>query len=369
MTKSPLVALSSSFSDPSLGTAWTVLLVAALCTSLAWSYSLLLPLSVMPAQRGAFSFLKPEQAALLIPRRIAFFLQKPPAVAADSAGEWNRLRLAMASDYANHRHVHAAFFCVARALVVPATGTAALFSIACLTHALHDGSLAAAWLAGASMVYATFPFIITTMAARYRWRRRAPFEVLWLHESMVVLARHEKNFRSQTLERAEVWSDVADMEFILMERYRGSGSGTAEELARKHWSALMLTHASAAASFQGQPRPSSTEVWFWLYDHINRISAAINDRQSVTASIAYVRGTSRRRLTYSADRAGKILLLFLMPVFAACVVGTAWTSGVLLTALPWERVPILLTTLTSLLPILGAVATFVQIMRRGRREP
>lgn len=356
------------FGDPSWGSVWTGFLTATLVASLVWSYALLFPLSVMPAQRGAFGFLRSEKAALRIPRQVAFLLQKAPRVTLEGAGEWNQLRSAMALDYSNHRHVHGALFCAARALVVPATATAVGFSLLCFTYALREGSGPAAWLGGASMTYAAFPFVITTMAARYRWRRRAPFELLWLHESIVVLARHEKQIRLKILERAEVLSDIADMEFILMQRYRGSGTGTAAEMARKHWAARVLSHTSEAASFHGQPRPTSAEVWLWLFSHIDRLSAAINEHQPVATSTTDVRGTPRRRLTYSADRAGSILLVFLTLVLAAFLVGTAWSAGVRLSTVPWERIPLLLATATSLLPILGAVSTFIQILRKGRGE-
>jgi hypothetical protein len=361
--------LESLFADPSLGKVWTAALTTVLGASLAWSYALLIPLSVIPAQRGAFGFLGPEAAMLRLPRWMGKFLHKQPLLVAGRGNHWKRLHESMAADYTDHRRVHVALFSAARSLAVAASVTSVGLSALCFVYAIRDASGTAAWLGGASLVYATFPFIITIMAARYRWRRRAPFELLWLHESMVVLGRHEKQFLRKQLERAEILSDLGDIEYILMQRHRGSGSGSAGELAQSQWTTLVASHSRVSAAFQGQRRPTSDEVWLWLHAYTDRISGPIHEGETTSSPAALsLEEAPRKRPTYSADSAGTILLVSLGVAFACLVAAAAWSAGVRLTSLPWDLVSPGLATATSLVPVLGALGAVVRIVRKGRAE-
>ncbi|MBD8729404.1 hypothetical protein [Frigoribacterium sp. CFBP 13707] len=323
----------------------------------------------MPAQRGAFGFFGPEQGMLRLPRGVGWFLHRSPLSVAAEGGHWGHLRGSLALAYSDHRNVHVALFCVARILAVVAAATASGFAVWCFVCAVLMGSGTAAWLGGASIVYACFPVVITIMAARYRWRRRAPFELLWLHESMVVLARHENRSFSGELERAEVLSDVGDMEYTLMQRYRGSGSGSAERLARAQWAQCVVSHSTAAAVFQSQPQPTSDEVWTWLRAYINRITGSVVERQpALPPATTFPRAVSTRRLTYSADSAGTILMVFLGLAFVSLLALAAWSAGVRVSSLPWELLSPGVAVVSSLPPVLGGLGALISLVRGGRGQ-
>jgi hypothetical protein len=316
-----------------------------------WSYALLGPLSILPSERGVFQFLWLEKLALSIPPSAAWFLCREPDLVTTSGKSWTALRAQFESAYRLHRQANAALFLPSRAGSAIVLVGAVAYAIFCFVYAAAVSSLATGLTGGAVLAFAFLPPVITIAASRRRWRRRAPFELQWLHEATAVLSRHKKAADSGTLERAEVLGDIGDMDHVLSSRHRNSSSGSSRKLAQEHWASATQYLTFSAAAFEGRPAVTSDEVWTWLARHVNQASKALLRNRPKRSTQTLPR---RARQLYSADKAALTLVVMLV-VATAGLLGAAF---ILATGTPvdvsWDGAAPWITGLSSLLALIGA---------------
>lgn len=329
----------------------SVATVSLVSLTALWSYALLGPLSILPSERGAFQFLWLEKRALLIPPSAAWFLGREADLVATPGKSWTALRAQFESAYRLHRQANAALFLPSRVGAAIVLVGAVAYAIFCFAYAAAASSLATGLTGGAVLAFAFLPSVVTIAASRRRWRRRAPFELQWLHEATAVLSRHKKASDSGTLERAEVLGDIGDMDYVLSRRHRESSSGASRKLAQEHWASATQHLTFSAAGFEGRPTVSSDEVWAWLTRHVNQASKAVLRDRPKRSTEALPR---QPRQLYSADKAALTLVVMLV----AATAGLLGAAFILATGTPvdlsWDGVAPWITGLSSLLALIGA---------------
>jgi hypothetical protein len=316
-----------------------------------WSYALLGPLSILPSERGAFKFLWLEKRALSIPSPAAWFLSREPDLVTTPGKSWAALRAQFESAYRLHRRANAALFLPSRVGAAIVLVGAVAYALFCFAYAAALSSLATGLTGGAVLAFAFLPTVITVAASRRRWRRRAPFELQWVHEATAVLSRHRGAADSGTLERAEILGDIGDMHHVLSRRHWNSSSGSSRKLAQKHWSSATQNLTFSAAAFEGRPAATSDEVWTWLTRHVNQASKAfLRDRPKRSTQTV----PRQPRRLYSSDKAALTLVVMLVTATA----GLLGAAFILATGAPvdlsWDGVAPWITGLSSLLALIGA---------------
>jgi hypothetical protein len=343
-------ALDRSFDLGSSSAVFAVLFVA-------WSYALIAPLSVMPVERGAFQMLRVEKLALRLPRLTISSLSADPASVPVSGRHWNQMQTLFENDYLRHRRVHNGFFFLARFLAAATLLALLALSVACFRQAVITSAAAFAFGGGAVLSLAFVPIIVTLVGARYRWHRRTPFELLWVHEARTVLARHRKAAEKGHLERTEILVDIEDMDYVLGRRHCFPESRSNRRAVRNSWAAHTFPLVAIAAEFEGRSSVPSPHVWMWLSSYVNQASRLVSQSHGEVAPLDNVRPWPSR---YSSDRAGIGMTLLLLGLFAGLFLAAWLTSGATTFHALWDGVQkafeggnSIVATLAGLVPILA----------------
>ncbi len=329
----------------------------------AWIYALLVPLSVMPVERGAFQMLWVERQATNLSRVAAKLRQRDSVPLLASGRHWQRLTARYGDDYLRHRQAHTAFFFLARCLAAASLLSASAVAGALLIHAIAHQSLALAYGGGAVLALGLLPAVVTVLASRYRWQRRVPFEVLWTHEATTVLSKHYASAARGTLERSEVLSDIGDVEYILSRRHRYSPSGSSRRRAQEAWGSRTSTLVASSAEFEGRASVASGDVSAWLGSHIDQASwIVMQDHAHVTGAAAAQNNPSR----YSTDRAALAMTGMLTVAVVALSIAALIAAGVTSPRSMLESFQPLLTDTSSLLAPVGGLVPLVAWFGRKR---
>jgi len=350
-------ALDESFDLGSSSAVFAVLFVA-------WSYALLAPLSVMPVERGAYKLLWLERQALRLPRLTTMFFYRDPATVPFHGRHWTRLQATFETEYLRHRRVHSGFFFLARFLASASLLASLALSIACFRQAAITNSATFAFGAGAVLSLAFVPTLLTLVAARFRWRRRAPFELLWMHEARTVLARHRKAAEKGLLERSEILVDIDDMDYVLGRRHRYPESGANRRAVRDAWAAHTLPLVASAAEFEGRSSTPSPHVWMWLGTYVNQASKLVSQNHGEVAPLDKVRPWPSH---YSSDRAGVGMTLLLGGLFTGLFLAAWLTSGTTTFHAFWDVTQTALTGTSSMVATLAAIVPVLAWL--GIRRP
>lgn len=345
-----------------LSVGWFEAYVGLGVLAVAWSYALLAPMSVMPVERGVFQMLWPERLALGLPRPVAFLLKFEPKQVLLKSRYWTRFVAEHEVSYKHHRHVHAAMFLPARFLALIVLSSGLLFAIFSTLHALSVRSLAIGLGGGAVFVLLICPTLVTVLAARFRWRRRVPFEVAWIHEVKAVLSKHRRAATLGMLEQREVLTDLGDPEYVLARRHHNSPSGSSGEMASARWAARTEPLLESAAAFEGRASVSAPQVWAWLGTYVDQASKLIQQDVPKTRVSSL---KPARRSKYSADKAGLVLLAMLLVIFALLAAGALLISGIATIGGIRSSIGPWLTSLSSLAAGTGIVMTVIRQLSRG----
>lgn len=350
----------------SSATALWIAAVIGLCVGGAfWVYTAIWAFAMGPIQAHVFRLSSGEArlAKSRLGRRRLRKLQRDLAATASCGPSWSDLRALLGEHYVQLRAANYLVFLPTVVLACVSLGLGLLQLAAAAPIAFQRGDMALIYGSVAVFTGSFVPGVLTFTALRMRWRRRAPFELRWLHEAGLLLRKYGDGDALSRWEQADLGPDLADLHHVLRSRYRGMPS--IPNASRREWHlALDEWHSRDAALLQTLG-PSTEMARHHARRQVERSARLLLDNRR-NAPRAPELVVNVPKLGYSADSATILLLAGLgtmVAVFAAMSFFFSQPSP--LAAFSWERVEPVLRFVLVAVPAGGAFAAAVQRWRKG----
>lgn len=348
-------------------TVWVAAVIGLCLAGASWIYGAMWAIAMGPVQAHVFRLSSGEGRLVRsrLGRRRARKVRRDLAEAADCGPAWSSLTTLLGEHYVELRAANYLVFLPTVVLACTLLGFGVVQLLAAAPIAFVGGDMALAYGSVATVVGSMVPGVLTFTAMRLRWRRRAPFEVRWVHEASLLLRKYGDGDTRTPWERGDLLPDLSDLHYVLRGRY--SRTMSVPGVSDRDWRIALQGWQNENAVILEAVGPSTAMTRRHARRQVEHSARLV--MQSQTRSASQPEPTvDVRRVHYSADSATLLFLAGLgttVAIFAALSFFASQPSQ--FAAIRWERVEPVLNFVVVAVPAAGVVGAAVNRWLQGRR--